>query len=76
MTVWRVISGITNILNISTNLSKKNQDKNCFEFKEITSYEEVRKAIKDLNPKKSSGYDRLDPKILKRGPIELAPPRF
>ena len=44
---------------------------NHFEFNEIT-YEELRKVMSDLNPNKSRGYDRIDPKILKVGATELA----
>ena len=62
----------SSLLNISTNLIKRDLHKHYFEFKEIT-YEEVRKAMNDLNSNKSWGDDMLDPKIMKVGANELAP---
>ena len=52
------------LLNISTYLIKRDLHENHFEFNEITC-EELRKVMSDLNPNKSRGYDRIDPKILK-----------
>ena len=63
------------LLNISTNLNKRDLHENHFEFNEITC-EDFRKVMNDLNPNesnKSRGYDRMDPKILKVGATELAP---
>ena len=60
------------LLNISTNLNKRDLHVNNFEFNEITC-EELRKVMNDLNPNKLKGYDRMDPKVLKVGATELAP---
>jgi len=62
----------SSLLNISTNLIKRDLHKHHFEFKEITCAE-VWKAMNDLNPNKLWGHDRLDPKIMKVGANELAP---
>ena len=59
------------LLNISTNPIKRDLHENHFEFNEIIC-EELRKVMSDLNPNKSRGYDRIDPKILKVGATELA----
>ena len=59
------------LLNISTNLNKRDLHENYFEFNEITC-EDLRKVMNDVNPNKSRGYDRMDPKILKVGATELA----
>ena len=60
------------LLNISTNLNKRDLHENHFEFNEITC-EELRKVMNDLIRNKSRGYDRMDPKVLKVGATELAP---
>ncbi|PFX22993.1 Multidrug resistance-associated protein 4 [Stylophora pistillata] len=60
------------LLNIFTNLYQKDLHENHFEICEFTC-EELRKFMSDLNPNKSSGYDRVDPRILKVGAKDLAP---
>ena len=59
--------------NIVTKLNEKDLPSDHFEFKEL-SCEEIRQTMHNLNSNKSRGYDKMDPKILKIGANELAPP--
>ena len=43
----------------------------CYKNKEVPSTKQVQETLEKLNPSKATGYDKIDPRILKIGGREL-----